>query len=711
MATYDTAHVKNIVLLGHAGSGKTTFAECAVYEAGLINRRGTVEEKSTLSDYHELEQERGNSIFATLLHTTWKGYKINIIDTPGSDDFAGEIISALRVADTSVVVLNSSHGVEVGTELVWEYTEEFKTPTLLVVNQIDHEKSDFDLTVEQAKNRFGSSVVVVQYPLQQGAEFNAIVDVLNMIMYQFPAGGGKPEKLPIPESEMEKAESLHKELIEAIASNDEGLMEKYFEKGNLEEDEMRIGLKKSLINHDLFPLFCVSSKKDMGIGRVLGFIDNVCPSAAEMPVQITAAGEELPCVASGPACIFVFKTVNEQHLGEMSLFKVYSGTITTGMELVNENNGTSEKINQLFLLEGKKRIAVDELVAGDIGATIKLKNTHTNNSLHVKGKNYALKPIVFPESHLQMAIESLNKGEEEKLAQAIHQLCEEDPSISLKVSQELRQTILSCRGDLHLSVVKWKLSHIYKLEVGFTHPRIPYRETIQKQVNSMYRHKKQSGGAGQFGEVHMLVEPFYEGMPDPQGVSVRGKEEHPLPWGGKLVFYNCIVGGAIDTRFLPSIMKGIMEKMHIGPLTGSYVRDVRVSVYDGKMHAVDSNDISFKIAGMMAFKDAFHNADPQILEPVYTVEVLCPDEVTGSVMSDLQSRRAMIEGMDISGHYQKITAKVPLSEMQDYQSTLKSLTQGKAKYNMQFDTYHAVSYDIQKKLIEEYQKHAKDEMN
>lgn len=710
MATFDTAHVKNIVLLGHSGSGKTTLAECAVYEAGLITRRGTVEEKNTIADYHELEQERGNSVFAKLLHTTWKGYKINIIDTPGYDDFAGEVISSLRVADTGIMLLNAAHGVEVGTEIVWEYTEEFKTPMILAVNQMDHENADFDRTVEQARNRFGSSVVVVQYPLNQGMAFDAIIDVLNMTMYKYPATGGKPEKLQIPEAEMDRADQMHKDLIEAIAANDEGLMEKYFEQGTLSEDEMRIGLKKSLIHHDLFPLFCVSAKKDMGIGRILGFIDNVCPSASEMPEQVTMNGDSLPCKADGPACIFVFKTVNEAHLGEMSLFKVYSGTVTVGMELLNENNGTSEKLNQLFLLEGKKRIPVDELAAGDIGATIKLRNTHTNNSLHVKGKNIALNPIVFPEPHLQMAIELTKKGDEEKLATALHQLNEEDPSLNIEVSQELKQTLINCRGEMHLAVVKWKLDHIYKLEVNFIRPRIAYRETIRKSVTSSYKHKKQSGGAGQFGEVHMIVEPYYEGMPDPENVSVRGRDEHPLAWGGKLVFYNCIVGGVIDNRFLPSIMKGIMEKMHEGPLTGSYVRDVRVSIYDGKMHAVDSNDISFKIAGMMAFKDAFHRADPQLMEPVYLVEVLCDDEVTGAVMGDLQTRRAIIEGMDTHGHYQKIIAKVPLSEMQDYQSTLKSLSQGKAKYSMKFDSYQAVAFDIQKKLVEEYLKTAKDDL-
>ena len=708
MATYDSNHVKNIALLGHAGSGKTTMAECMVFEAGITSRRGSVAARNTVSDYHELETERQSSVFASLLHTTWKGYKINIIDTPGYDDFAGEVISALRIADTGVMLLNASMGVEVGTDVIWEYTDTFKTPTIFVVNQLDKDNADFDKTVREAKAHFGANVVAVQYPVQTGKGFNCIVDVLNMLMYEFGADGGKPKKLPIPDSEKEKAEQLHKELVETIASNDEGLMDKYFEQGELSEDDMKTGLHNSMIRHDIFPLFCASAEKNMGIGRIMSYIDNVCPSANEMPPQKTKAGKTLACDVNGPACIFIFKTIIEPHIGELSLFKVYSGKVKGGIELVNENTGAVEKINQLLLMEGHNRIPVQELVAGDIGATVKLKSTHVNNTLHEKGANLELEPIIFPKTNVTIAISTVNKGEEEKLSQALHTLKEEDPTLHFEVSPELKQILLHCQGELHLQVIQWKIANIHKLEVKFDRPRIPYRETIRKMSESTYRHKKQSGGAGQFGEVYMRVEPWYEGMPDPQALHVRGREEINLDWGGKLVFLNCIVGGAIDTRFLPSILKGVMEKMHNGPLTGSYVRDVRVSVYDGKMHPVDSNDISFKIAGLHAFRQAFTQADPQLLEPLHEVEVYCPDEQVGAVMSDLQTRMAVVEGMAAEGHFQKITAKVPLAQMHQYSSSLRSLTQGRARFNMHFDSYAPVTFEVQKKLIDEYSKHEVD---
>ncbi len=711
MAEFDTSHVKNIVLLGHAGCGKTTLAECMLFEAGLINRRGSIAEKNTISDYHDLERERGNSIFSTLLHSKWRGYKINIIDTPGYDDFVGEVISALRVADTGVMLLNATAGVEVGTDLIWDYTERFKTPMIFAVNKLDDDEADFDRTVREAKSHFGSNVVVVQYPRQQGAGFHEIVDVLRMTLYKFKDAGGKPEKLPIPPEEKERADSLHKELIEAIASNDESLMEKYFEKGELDEDEMKEGMKKAMIHHDLFPLFCLSAERNMGSGRLMGFIDNVCPSANEMPAQPTKVGSALECKESGPACIFIYKTVSEPHVGELSFFKVYSGTVKSGMELVNESTGVSEKLNQLFVVEGNRRTNVNELVAGDIGATLKLKNTHVNNTLHDKGKNIELLPIEFPSPNMTVAVESTRKGEEEKLSQALHQLKEEDATVIIEYSPELRQTLIRCQGDMHLAVIKWKIENLHKVEVKFVRPRIPYRETIRKMAESNYRHKKQSGGAGQFAEVFMRIEPWQEGMKEPDGLSVRGKEIVDLDWGGKLVYYNCIVGGAIDTRFLPSIFKGVMEKMHNGPLTGSYVRDVRVCVYDGKMHPVDSNDISFKIAGLQAFRQAFQQADPQILEPIYHVEVLCPEDITGSVIGDLQTRRAIVEGMDSEGHFTKVVARVPLAEMHDYSSSLRSITQGRAKFRMSFQDYTVVPFEIQKQLQEEYSKLAKEEIS
>lgn len=711
MAEFDTSHVKNIVLLGHAGCGKTTLAESMLFEAGIITRRGTIAERNTVSDYHELEQERGNSIFSKLLHSKWRGYKINIIDTPGYDDFVGEVISSLRVADTGIMLLNASAGVEVGADIIWEYTEKFKTPMIFAANKLDSDSSDFDKTVKEAKNHFGANVVVVQYPRQQGAGFHEIIDVLRMTMYKFHDTGGKPEKCPIPDEEKEKADMLHKELIEAIASNDEGLMEKYFDKGELDEDEMRVGLKNAMTHHDLFPLFCLSAERNMGSGRLMGFIDNVCPSGNEMPPQQTTSGDTLICSDKGPACIFVYKTVTEPHVGELSYFKVYSGIVKSGMDLVNENTGVSEKLNQLFVVEGNKRTAVTELVAGDIGATLKLKNTHVNNTLHEKGKNIELQPIVFPVPNMTVAVETVKKGEEEKLSLALHQLREEDATVIVEFSPELKQTLIHCQGDMHLAVIKWKIEHHFKVEVKFIKPRIPYRETIRKMAESSYRHKKQSGGSGQFGEVFMRIEPWHEGMPEPANLPVRGKEIIDLDWGGKLVYYNCIVGGAIDARFLPSIFKGVMEKMHEGPLTGSYVRDVRVCVYDGKMHPVDSNDISFKIAGLQAFRQAFQQADPQILEPIYHVEVLSPDDLTGSVIGDLQTRRAIVEGMDSEGHFTKILARVPLSEMHDYSSSLRSITQGRAKFRMSFHEYNMVPFEIQKKLQEEYNKTVKEEVS
>ena len=705
MATYDSKHVKNIALLGHAGCGKTTLAECMLFDAGITKRRGSIAAKNTVSDYHDLETERQSSVFSSLLHIPWKDFKINIIDTPGYDDFAGEVISALRVADTGVIILNAAMGVEVGTDIIWEYTDTFKTPTIFVVNQLDRDEADFDRSLQEAKTHFGVNVVAVQYPVQTGSSFNSIIDVLNMVMYKYGPEGGKPEKLKIPDEEKQRAEQLHKDLIETIASNDERLMEKYFDQGELTEEEMKAGLHTSMIKHDIFPLFCASAEKNMGIGRIMSFIDYVSPAPIEMPPQKTVAGGELTCDVNGPACIFIFKTIIEPHIGELSLFKVYSGSIKTGNELVNENTGVTEKINQLFLLEGRNRVPVQELVAGDIGATIKLRSTHVNNTLHEKGTHVELQPIIFPKPNVTVAISVVNKGDEEKLSQALHTLQEEDATVLFEVSPEIKQTLLHCQGELHLKVLQWKIEHIHKLDVKFEKPKIPYRETISRMAESNYRHKKQSGGAGQFGEVYLRIEPWYEGMPNPAGLNLRSKEEINLDWGGKLVFCNCIVGGAIDTRFLPSILKGVMEKMQNGPLTGCYIRDVRVSVYDGKMHDVDSNDISFKIAGLHAFRQAFMEADPQLLEPIYTVEVFCTDEMVGAVMGDLQTRMGIVEGMEAEGHFEKIKAKVPLSQMHQYSSSLRSLSQGRARFNMYFDSYAPVAYEVQRKLTEAHSKH------
>ncbi|MCX8050830.1 MAG: elongation factor G [Chlorobi bacterium] len=701
---YDVQHIKNVALLGHTGSGKTTLAEAMLFEAGAISRRGSVEERNTVSDYTDIEHERGSSVFTTLMHLDWRGYKINLLDTPGYDDFCGEIITALRVADTGVLVLNAASGVEVGTELIWRYTEQFSTPMILAVNKLDHENADFERTVEQARERFGRAVTVVQYPLRQGPGFDAIVDVLKMTLYQFPPQGGKPQKLPIPDSERERAERLHNELIEAIAENDETLMDRYFEKGSLDEDEMRLGLKTAMIRRQLFPVFCVSAKNNMGSGRILGFIDNVAPSANELPTPVLdTSGKPIPCDPAGPVVLFVFKAISEPNVGDMSFFKVYSGTLRPGTTLVNAQTGTAETIGHIYVVDGKKRSEVSELAAGDLGAVVKLKNTHVNNTLREKGSDVVVPPIEFPKPKIRVAVEPVNKGDEEKVGNALHQLHEEDPTLIVEHSQELKQTILYAQGELHLAVAKWRLQNRYKVDVRFVEPRIPYRETIQKPARAQYRHKKQTGGAGQFAEVHMLVEPWTEGMPLPNGLTVRATEEYDLPWGGKLVFLNCIVGGVIDARFMPAIVKGIMEKMSAAPLTGSPARDIRVSVYDGKMHPVDSNEAAFKTAGMMAFKEAFLQADPKLLEPIYNVTITVPDEYMGDVMSDLPARRAVILGMDSDGHYQKIYARMPLAELDRYSTALRSMTQGRAIYTAEFAEYQPVPPHVQQKLVQEYQ--------
>ncbi|MFN4257450.1 MAG: elongation factor G, partial [Saprospiraceae bacterium] len=704
MATYNTDKIRNIVLIGHSGCGKTTFAETMLFEAKAITRRGTVGEGNTQSDYAPLEQQRGHSLFASLLHCSWKDTKINILDTPGLDDFVGEVVSSLKVADTAVMLLNAKSGVEVGTELLWEYIEKFKTPAMFVVNQLDHEKADFDTTLEQAKNRFGNRVLPMQFPVNQGTGFNAIVDALRMVMYVFPAAGGKPEKKPIPAEHQSRAQEMHAALVEAAAENDEALLEKFFEEGDLSEAELAKGLSIGLSHQQFFPVFCAAGLKNMGSGRIMGFIHDICPAPNERPAAALEGGGSKPCDAAARPCVFIFKTVNEPKVGNVSYFKVYSGTLKAGDELVNADNGTSERFSALYESEGKNRDQVTELRAGDIGCTVKLKGSHTNQTLNPKGSEVKIERIHFPGSRIRMSVVPPSKAEVEKMAHALHSIQEEDPTLHVEQSIELKQTIIEGQGEMHLDIVRYKAEQNFGIQIKFDEPRIPYRETITRESNKDYRHKKQSGGAGQFAEVHMRIEPYYEGMPSPHGLTVKSVEVEDLKWGGKLAFCWAIVGGSIDARFINAIKKGIHSKMEEGPLTGSYCRDIRVSIYDGKMHPVDSNDMAFQIASTMAFKENFHNAGPQILEPIYDLEVLCDSEVMGNVMGDLQTRRAIIMGMDAEGHYQIIRARVPLKELHKYSSTLRALTQGKAKFSISFAEYAAVPMDIQQKLAAEYAK-------
>jgi len=718
MKTYQSEHIRNIALLGNTGVGKTILAESMMFEGKVIDRRGTIEGKSTVSDYSEIEQQNQRSIFSTVLYTEFKDHKLNIIDTPGSDDFVGAVISSLRPADVGVMVINSQYGVEVGTEIFGRHTERLDKPMLFAVNQLDHDKANFEQTIESLRVSFGSKIAIVQYPVNAGSEFDSFIDVLMMKMYRFKGDTGEREELDIPAEEMDKASELQNALIEAAAENDESLMEKFFDQGTLSEDEMRAGIRAGLLSRGLFPVFCVSGKRNIGVKRLMEFIINVCPSPAHLPGSKTKDGKEVKCQATDPTSVFVFKTAVESHIGEINYFKVMSGKITEGMDLVNSTNDGKERLSQLFAVAGKKREKVTELVAGDIGAAVKLKNTKTNHTLCAPGKNIEFEPLTFPNSKFRTAIKAKNESDTEKMGEYLTRAHQEDPTIVIEYSKELKQIILYGQGEHHLNILKWQLLNLYKIDVDFLPTRIPYRETITKIAQADYRHKKQSGGAGQFGEVHMVIEPHVEGAPDPVkykvngkeiNVSVRGKEEVKLDWGGKLVFYNCIVGGAIDARFLPAILKGIMEKMEEGPLTGSYARDIRVAVYDGKMHPVDSNEISFKLAGRNAFRTAFKNAGPKIMEPIYEVEVLVPSDKMGDVMSDLQNRRAIILGMDSVKGFEKLNARVPLAELGKYSTALSSLTSGRATYDMKFSNYEQVPADVQDKLLKAYEEESEEE--
>lgn len=698
----ETKKIRNIVLLGHSGSGKSTFAETMLFEANAIKRRGTIQEGSTISDFTNIEKDKGNSIFSSLMHLNWRGNRINIMDTPGLDDLIGEAISSMKVADTGVMILNAKSGVEVGTEILWDYTNEYNTPMIFVINQLDHENANYEDTLAQAKERFGNKVLPFQYPLKIGKEFNTIIDALRMVMYVFPPEGGKPEKQPIPELEKQRAQEMHNALVEAAAENDEELMEKFFEDGTLSEDELAKGLTKGLVNHDVFPVFCASAENNMGTGRIMGFLNDIAPSPADRADTILQDGSSLKCSKNEDTTIFIYKTMSEPGVGNLSYFKVMAGKLNTGTELVNAENGTTERFSQIYVANGKVREQQNELLAGDLGVTVKLKNTHTNNTLNVKGVERKIVPIDFPSPRHRAAVVAPSTSDVEKMAKALHSIHEEDPTLIVEFSKELKQTILHGQGKLHFDIVKYKANKVYNVDFIFERPKIPYRETITKSADEHYRHKKQSGGSGQFAEVHMRIEPYYDDMPDPSGLNVRNKSIEDLPWGGKLAFYWCIIGGSIDARFSNAIKKGILQKMEEGPLTGSNCRDIRVSVYDGKMHAVDSNDMAFMIASAQAFKNVFHKSAPQILEPIYELNILCDNDVMGLVMSDLNTRRAIILGMDTEGHYQKITAKVPLKEMYDYSSSLRSITQGKAKFSRKFIEYAQIPHDIQQALVNNY---------
>ena len=700
MKTYKTSSIRNLLIAGHAGSGKTTLAETMLFESGTIRRRGSIIEKNTVSDYFDIAKEKQKSVFSSLLHLDWRGTKINLLDTPGSSDFSGEVISCMRVADAALFVLNAEQGVEVGTEALWKRAAEFGLPSLFVTNMLDSEQSDFQNCVDMAKERFGREVVVVQYPFSEGSDFHAIIDVLKMTMYEFPEGGGKPDKLPIPESQVAQAELMQNELVESIAENDETLMDIYFERGELDEYQMREGLQKTILKRQIFPMFCTCASRNMGSGRVMGFISNNLPSPADSQPELTLEGEEVPVSPDGKPVLFSYKTYSESHVGNLNYIKVIGGSIKQGMDLENKRDGNIQRLGTVSMNQGQKRVDIAEAMAGDLVVTVKLKDVFAGDTLAEKNNEVQLKPAVYPEPNIRKAIK-ISEGQEDKLGAALNQLQREDPALHVEHSQELRQTILHGQGEEHLAVVYHQLSNRFGLDVDYITPRIPYRETITRTYKAHYKHKKQSGGAGQYAEVYMLIEPWQEGMPNPDELNVRDVDEHDLSWGGKLVFQNCIVGGVIDNRFMPAILKGIMEKMENGPMSGCRARDIRISVYDGSMHSVDSNEAAFKTAALMAFRDGFMKASPQLMEPIYEVEIVVPARFMGDVMSDLSSRRGQVQGMDSEGSIQKIHAHVPLEELDQYSTKLKSMTQGSGNYTRKFSHYAAVPRDIQDRVIRE----------
>ncbi len=718
MKVYQTEEIKNIALLGNDGSGKTTLTESLLFEAGVIKRRGRITQHNTVSDYFPVEHEYGYSVFSTVFHTEFNGKKLNIIDCPGADDFIGQALTALHVTDTAILLINGQVGPEVGTMNHFRYTEKLNKPVIFLINQLDAEKCDYTMSVERLRESFGSKVVQIQYPLNEGPEFNSLIDVLLMKKYSWGPDGGVPTIEDIPAEEMDKAMALHQALLEAAAENDETLMEKFFMEEPLTEDELRKGIRLGLETRSMFPVFCVDAGRDMGVRRLMEFLGNVVPFVDEMPKVRNTRGEEVAADSKAGTSLFFFKTAVEPHIGEVQYFKVMSGTVKSGDDLTNADRGSKERIGTIYVCAGQNRIEVPELKAGDIGCTVKLKDVKTGNTLNGKDVEHRFDYIKYPNARYSRAIKAVNQGETEKLMAALQKMRQEDPTWVVEQSKELRQVIVRGQGEFHLRTLKWRLENNEKLQIQYEEPRIPYRETITKVARADYRHKKQSGGAGQFGEVHLIVEPYAEGMPDPTvfnfggqefKMNIKSREEIDLEWGGKLVFLNSVVGGAIDLRFMPAILKGVMERMERGPLTGSYARDVRVIVYDGKMHPVDSNELSFMLAARQAFAEAFKNAGPKILEPIYDLEVLVPSDYMGDVMSDLQGRRALIMGMDAEGSYQKLAAKIPLKELSNYSVALSSLTGGRASFSTKFASYELVPTDVQSELIKAHEAEQEEE--
>jgi len=688
---YGAESIRNIALIGHGGSGKTTLSEILLYTAGAINRIGTIAEGNTASDYSPNEIEKQISISTSLLHFEWNNSKINLLDTPGYADFLGDVKTAMRVCDTAVMVLKSAEGVEVGSESTGKFVNEFGLPSAILINKVDNEHSAFTRTELQAKDRLSSGAIVVTFPVNEGTGFDTVVDVTTMKAYQYgPVGSKKVTEKEIPADLVATAEKYRTELVEKVAETTEELMNKYFEEGNISQEDLNKGITLALIKRNLSPVFAVSGQKGVGINNFMDF------AAKYFPTPIDRNGEEvnlkdssnkvlLKPDAKGEPVLFIFKTISEQHVGELSLFKVYSGSVSAGLDLVNQTNNKSERLSQLSILNGHNRTDVTKLFAGDLGAVVKLKDTHTNNTLTSKNLSVVIKPIEFPEAVMRSAIMAKAKGDEDKIASGLHTLHEEDPSFSVKFDPEISQTIISGQGELQLNLAVKRLKERYDVSVDLIEPRVPYRETIKGKVeDAEYKHKKQSGGRGQYGHVHFKME--------------------PLPRGKGFEFVNAIVGGVVPGRFIPAVEKGIVETMQKGVLSGNQVVDVQVTLFDGTYHDVDSDEMSFKLAASQCFKKGFLEAKPCLLEPIYIIEVTVPEEYMGDVMGDISSHRGKIFGMDSDGHFQKIKAYVPLAELHKYASNLRSLTQGRGGHRMHFAYYEEVPKEIEQKIVDEYKK-------
>jgi elongation factor G len=694
LKNYKTDQLRNIALGAHGGAGKTILGEAMLYNMGQISRIGAIEQGTTTSDYDQDEIERQISINTSMLHGEWNDHKLNIIDTPGYPDFFGEVVGAFRAVESVMIVISATGGIEVGTELIWEQAKSLGLPRFLVVNKLDKENLDYEGVISSLQESFGHQVVSAQFPVNFGPGFNSIVDLIRMkLMKHSTDGSGNYTEEAIPDDLREKADDLHLKLIEAVAESDDSLMEKYFEAGELTEEEFRVGLRKAILNHEVYPVFIASASTNVGVRRLNDVVANFAPAPCDVK-SIAAFDDkdkemELSCEITSPASALVFKTISEDHVGELSYLKVFSGAVKAGDDMQNSTQGKSERIGQMFVLNGRNKSSVDRLIAGDIGAVVKLKSTHTGDTLCDKSNFIKFPKIAFPEPKIRTAILPKAKGDEDKISVGLHTLHEEDPTFVSEFDPELKQTIISGQGEMHLGIILKRLHKKYHVEVLEEPPKIPYRETIKGKAEAQGKYKKQSGGRGQYGDCYLRLE--------------------KKPRGEGFEFVDAIVGGVIPGKFIPAVEKGVIERMTKGVLAGYPVVDVKVTCFDGSYHNVDSSEMAFKVAASMGFQKAFLSANPVLMEPIYDVTIKVPEEFMGDVMGDVSSRRGKIMGMDSEGKFQIIRSKIPLAELHKYSTSLRSMTSGRGIHTRAFSHYDDVPGDVAEKIIAEAKKEKEEE--